>query len=620
MDKLLYLLISLPLLGFVSGLLLPRQREKLIARWVMMFSGLHLALAQAFLFHWLWTGREPMDIKGWVLYRHGDFEFFADFYFDRITAAYLFVGSLLFFLVAMYSTYYMHRERDYKRFFNTILLFYSGYVLTVFSGNLETLFVGWELLGISSFLLIAFYRERYLPVKNAVKIYSIYRLGDVGLLLVMWLNHHFWHSNITFAQLQDPSAIHQHLVGHEGLGIAIALLILMAAVAKSALLPFSYWLPRAMEGPTPSSAIFYGSLSVHMGVFLLLRTFPFWEQMWVVRLLVGALGLLTSMLASASARVQSSAKGQVAYASIAQIGLILIEVAAGWEILALVHFAGNAFLRTYQLLISPSVVSYLIREQIYHFQTREHSFESSWPKRMQYTLYILSLKEWNLDTLMYRWLWNPLKRLGAQLDWLAPRRTWAAWLPAYGAGLAMLYFQSKLPAWLLDYLPEFFALVALLLVLKAFAERQRVMVAWWLVAMVHFWVALAVGFNEAFGWDEVAIYLSGVVPCAALGYVCLLHLRRKQLHIDLDRFQGRAHGHPRTAAWFFLACLGLSGFPLTPTFIGEDLVFGHIHADQPLLATLVSLCFIVDGLAIIRIYARVFLGPRSEGEAVYRSA
>ena len=103
-----------------------------------------------------------------------------------------------------------------------------------------------------------------------------------------------------------------------------------------------------MEGPTPSSAIFYGSLSVHLGVFLMLRTFPFWEHQTSMRIAIGLMGLVTSIAASVMANVQSTVKSQVAYSSISQIGLIFIEIALGWDTLALIHFAGNAFLRTYQ--------------------------------------------------------------------------------------------------------------------------------------------------------------------------------------------------------------------------------------------------------------------------------
>ncbi len=112
-----------------------------------------------------------------------------------------------------------------------------------------------------------------------------------------------------------------------------------------------------------------------------MRTYPFWEQQFSVRILIGVLGLATTVITTGIARVQSSIKSQIAYASIAQIGLIFIEVAAGWHALALIHFAGNAFLRTYQLLVSPSVVSYLIREQFYNFSPRDRSIENSFPKK-----------------------------------------------------------------------------------------------------------------------------------------------------------------------------------------------------------------------------------------------
>ena len=151
----------------------------------------------------------------------------------------------------------------------------------------------------------------------------------------MWASHHLWHENISFMKLNNFELVHNHLLEHSIIGFFISIMILVAAAAKSAQLPFSSWLPRAMEGPTPSSAIFYGSLSVHLGVFLLLRTFSFWEHQISVRILIGILGLTTSIIASLIARVQSSIKSQIAYSSIAQIGIIFIEVALGWEDLAL---------------------------------------------------------------------------------------------------------------------------------------------------------------------------------------------------------------------------------------------------------------------------------------------
>jgi NADH:ubiquinone oxidoreductase subunit 5 (subunit L)/multisubunit Na+/H+ antiporter MnhA subunit len=622
MNSLLHYFILLPLLGFVISLMVPGKKESLMSKVAFGSVGLHMFSFQAFVLYWLWSGYPTLNLKEIVLYHTDGYEFFVDFYFDKITATYLFVGSTLTFLVTIYSRYYLHREAGYKRFFNTILLFYLGYNITIFSGNLETLFIGWEVLGISSFLLIAFYRDRYLPVKNAVKVFSIYRVGDVGLILAMWMLHHLFHENITFLKLSNYELVHEHLQVHSWIGIFISLMIVITAAAKSAQLPFSTWLPRAMEGPTPSSAIFYGSLSVHIGVFLLLRTFPFWEHQLSVRILIAVGGLLTSLVATGIARVQSSVKSQIAYSSIAQIGLIFIEVALGWEYLALFHFAGNAFLRTYQLLVSPSVVSYQIREQFYNFVPRQHTIEDSLPKKMEYTIYMLCLKEWNIDSIMYRFLWNPLKWAGRKLDFLVMNRVMIFLIPSYMIGVYIAYNKELLAPQVLRTLPILFGLIGLVFVLKSFTERVHARMSWVLVVMNHFWVALAVAFNENFSFDEIHFYLGGVAISGIVGFIILFRMKREEGTVDLNQFHGYSWKHPKYALLFLLACLGASGFPITPTFIGEDLIFTHIHEDQVVLAALVALSLILDGLAIIRIYARVFLGPhvKSIYDMGYRSS
>ena len=428
------------------------------------------------------------------------------------------------------------------------------------SGNLETLFIGWEILGICSFLLIAFYRTRFLPVRNAVKVFTVYRVGDVGLILAMWMAHHLWHGNITFLQLKDDSMVHAELVNHSLTGIFISLMILITAAAKSAQLPFSSWLPRAMEGPTPSSAIFYGSLSVHIGAFLLLRTFPLWENQTIVRVLIVLLGLCTSVVTSLIGRVQSSVKSQIAYSSVAQIGLIFIEVALGWHNIALIHFAGNAFFRTYQLLVSPSVASYLIREQFYNYQARVHTLEDSLPKRLEHSIYILSLKEWNLDLLMAKYLWNPLKNIGRKLKFVSVQSFLVGFIPLYLLGVYVLYSKSKLPPLLDEVLPTFFALIGLLMVLKSFSEGKNILLSWVLVIMNHFWVALAISFNEDFSHQEVYLYLSGIVGAGIVGVFCLRKITKVEKNIDLALFHGHVYEHPRLAFIFLLACLGLTGF------------------------------------------------------------
>src|SRR5687768_7217225 len=318
MSQLLQYLILMPISGFFLTLLFSRKNEKAIAGIAIGTAAIQLAAILLFIGIWMVGGNRLLDQKHAVLYSAPQFEIFVDFFFDRITAVFAATGALLALLVMIFSKYYMHREEGFKRYFSTLLLFYVGYNVIIFSGNFETLFFGWELLGISSFLLIAFYRDRYLPVKNGLKVIALYRLSDVCLLLAMWLSHHFWHENITFLKLYDGQLVLQQLQQYGPLGVMIAVLVLIAAAAKSAQLPFSSWLPRAMEGPTTSSAIFYGSLSVHLGVFLLLRTFPFWENMLSVKTIIIALGLLTALIASGISKVQSSVKTQIAYSSITQ--------------------------------------------------------------------------------------------------------------------------------------------------------------------------------------------------------------------------------------------------------------------------------------------------------------
>jgi NADH:ubiquinone oxidoreductase subunit 5 (subunit L)/multisubunit Na+/H+ antiporter MnhA subunit len=602
--------ILLPILGFVLSLFFKPKQEKWLSMIAYYTAGLQLFIFVPFVTYWIIQGAPVLNLKEISLFESKDYVFLIDFFFDEITAVYLFVGASLTFLITIYSRYYLHREKGYKDFYNSILLLYLGYNWTIFSGNFETLFIGWEILGLSSFFLIAFYRERYLPVRNAVKVFSIYRIGDVGILLAMWASHHLWHENITFLKLENAELVHEHISQHSGEGIFIALMILLAAAAKSAQLPFCSWLPRAMEGPTPSSAIFYGSLSVHFGVFLLLRSFPLWEEQISVRIAIAVLGLLTAIIAAQIGRVQTTVKTQIAYASISQIGLMFIEVAAGLEVLALIHFAGNAFLRSYQLLVSPSIASYRIREQLYNYTARPRSMEDSLPRRLEYSLYMLSVKEWNLDRIMNKGLFGPLKKLGHNLNFLNTRNLLVFFIPSFLLGIFLLVNNTIVPPIIKPYLSEVFAGIGLLMVLRAFGERDHPKMAWSMILLNYFWVALAVSHNEHFDILHTILFLSGIIPSAIIGYFALEYLKRKEpQYYSLNQYYGHAFEYRTLSVVFLLSCLGLMGFPITTSFIGEDLILSHIHEGDYLLATFVSLSYIMGGISIMRMYSRLFLGP-----------
>ena len=622
MEHILQYFIILPFLGFILSVFLPEKNEKLISGIAFGTVFIQFLGLVVFIGFWIVNGSEDLNLKEITLLKTEHYEFFIDFYFDKIGAVYLFVGALLTSMITTYSRYYLHREKGYKRFFNTVLFFFFGYNLVILAGNFETLFIGWEIIGISSFLLIAFYRERYLPVKNAFKVFSIYRIGDVGLLLTMWASHHLFNENITFMKLNNYELVNEHFQSHSFIGVFIALCLACAAAAKSAQIPFSSWLPRAMEGPTPSSAIFYGSLSVHLGVFLMLRTYPFWEHQTTMRIAIGLMGFTTSIAASLMARVQSSVKSQLAYSSISQIGIIFIEIALGFETLALIHFAGNAFLRTYQLLVSPSVVSYLIRDQFYNFQSKNKKANFFFPKRIENTLYILALKEFNLEGFLNLVLWKPLKKIGKLLDFLNVKRVYYFFIPLFIFGFLAYKFKVDLPQQLISVLPEVFAVIGLVFVFKSFSERKSPFLAWILIVLNHFWIALAIVFNDKVSVSEIAFYLAGIILSGGIGYIALLQLKKIEMRILISQYLGHVYEHPKFAFFFLLATLGITGFPISTTFIGEDLIFSHIGSNQVILAFFVASSFVVSGIAGIRIYARLFLGPhvKTYHELPYKSS
>lgn len=599
--------IGLPFLGFLLSLFVKRTQEQTLSVISYSTAALQLILVITYGISWLNMGSNPAQFKELSVYSAENYEFFIDFLVDKLTLIFALLGASLTFLITIYSRYYLHREEGYKRFFNTILFFNLGYTLIIFSGNMETLFIGWEILGVSSFLLIAFYRERMLPVKNALKVFSVYRIGDIGIILAMWLLHHLWHSNITFMEMNATVKLNAQLAGASGIGLITALLFYISAAAKSAQLPFSSWLPRAMEGPTPSSAIFYGSMSVHIGAFLLLRTMHFWENQLIFKVFLVVTGLLTALITSSISRVQSSIKSQIAYASIAQIGLIFVEIAFGLENLALMHILGNAFLRTYQLLISPSIVSHKIREQLYQEGPVIAKKPNAW-MRFQQRIYILNLKEWNLDNLLFRIIWNPLKKIGR--GWKILNFKFVFWVMAFvlGMGLFLRINEAMLTPTMRHQLPFFFAFWGFLIAVKAFTERDSVRKSLTLIMFNHVSISLALSFNEHFDHAHHIWYLSGVIASWAVGYLILTKMRKKEW-ISLDNFYGHIYEYPKTGFVFLLICLGLAGFPITPSFIGEDLIFSHIHLSQIGLAFFTAFSLIINGLATMRIYARVFLGP-----------
>src|SRR5262249_34936902 len=196
-------------------------------------------------------------------------------------------------VVSAFSNRYLHREPGYNRYFVLLALFVLGMLLVAVAGNVAVLFIGWEFIGLSSALLVAFFHERPAPLSNAIRVFAVYRVSAAAMLSAAVLLRPLAGSDSLMLLFGARAGSAVALTG--GQATTIALLLIVAVAGKSALLPFSSWLPRAMEGPTPSSAVYYGSLSIHAGCFLLLRSAPLLEHTTTARIFVGAVGLVTAI-------------------------------------------------------------------------------------------------------------------------------------------------------------------------------------------------------------------------------------------------------------------------------------------------------------------------------------
>jgi NADH-quinone oxidoreductase subunit L len=343
-----------------------------------------LAAAVVILASMLITGTRhvPVVVGNWVGIPH--YQFSIKFVFDRLSVPLAILSFVLSGTIGSFATRYMHREAGYNRFFMIYSLFVLGMVMTSLAATIETLFTGWELVGLSSALLVAFFHERPAPSRNALWIWVIYRFSDAALLLAAVAMHHALQVgdfDRLFGGGDWPFEVSQI---QPSLALLVGLLLLMAAAGKSALVPFSGWLPRAMEGPTPSSAVFYGALSVHLGAFLLLRVSPLIERSNLLAFAVVAVGLSTAVYAYLVGSVQTDIKSALSFASLSQVGIIVAEIGIvarigflpgiGFSLyyIPLFHLISHACLRTLQFIRAPSLLQ--------DYRTLENAIGRSLPR------------------------------------------------------------------------------------------------------------------------------------------------------------------------------------------------------------------------------------------------
>lgn len=361
----------------------------------------------------------PYELKWGSLFQVPGYSFEFELLVDRLSGTMMVLTTAILGLVGFFSSTYLHREPGFDRFFILLSLFATGMLLIVMAGNIDLLFAGWELVGLTSVLLIGFYQERDAPVRRGFAALVTYRVCDVGLLLGAMLLHHYAHSaalGFAFTTTTWPIG-----VAHLGTGAAtfVALLFVMGAIGKGAQLPASGWLPRAMEGPTPSSALFYGALSVHAAVYLLIRMAPVFAEAPIARGVLIVVGLSTAVYGSLTGRVQSDVKNTLAYATMCQVGIMFAEVGLGLHALAVVHLVSHAFVRTLQLLRAPSA----LREANAMYaafggiqpKTGAH-LEALFPEGWRRTLFRHALDGFHLDAFVQRVIAAPVMWLATRVD------------------------------------------------------------------------------------------------------------------------------------------------------------------------------------------------------------
>ena len=269
------------------------------------------------------------------------------FLLDELSLTVATLVALIGWLVMRFSANYLHREGGFHRYFMVLGVFLTGIQLVLLAGNGLLAFVGWEMCGVASFLLIGYAWQRPVATGNALFAFVTNRAGDSGFLLALgfagaWLGSFEW-TAINAASGLSLVAVRLLLIG-----------FVLAALAKSAQFPFTPWIARSLEGPTPSSTIFYGAVMVHAGIYLLLRLTPLLQQVPDVMLALVLIGGVTATYCWLCGLVQTDVKSALVFATVFQVALMLIWIGLGWSSVALLHLCLHAAWRTWQFLLSPS--------------------------------------------------------------------------------------------------------------------------------------------------------------------------------------------------------------------------------------------------------------------------
>jgi len=286
----------------------------------------------------------------------GNFNLQMGFRVDALAAVMLALVTTIAVLVMVYSDGYMAHDKGYVRFFTYLALFSSSMLGLVISPNLLEIYVFWELVGMCSYLLVGFWYDRDGAANAAQKAFVVNRVGDFGLLLgILGL---FWATG-SFGFEEIGSRLQEAIAGGSVPGwaaITLCLLVFMGPMAKSAQFPLHVWLPDAMEGPTPISALIHAATMVAAGVFLVARLQPVYVPFPEVQTVIAVVGTITLFLGASIALTQMDLKKGLAYSTVSQLGYMMLAMGCGAPIAGMFHLVTHAFFKAMLFLCSGSVI------------------------------------------------------------------------------------------------------------------------------------------------------------------------------------------------------------------------------------------------------------------------
>ena len=350
----LWLIPVLPFLGFLlNGLLGRRLPNAVVSAIALLFTAAPLAMVLniALQFSSLTLPHVEWFTTPWIATATFRVDF--DFLLDPLSLVMLLIVTGVGFLIHIYSIGYMAHEEGYWRYFAYLNLFMFFMLTLVLAENFLLMFVGWEGVGLASYLLIGFYFQRESAAEAGKKAFVLNRIGDFGFLLAMFLMiAHF--GSLSYARVFHTIADHPEMQG--GFLTAIALLLVLGATGKSAQIPLYVWLPDAMEGPTPVSALIHAATMVTAGVYMVVRSHVLFDRSPFALGVIAIIGAATALFAATVGMVQTDIKRVLAYSTISQLGYMFLACGAAAYSAAIFHLVTHAFFKALLFLAAGSVI------------------------------------------------------------------------------------------------------------------------------------------------------------------------------------------------------------------------------------------------------------------------